>query len=246
MNKNKLYFILIPICVILCALLTVLSYLKIINNENNENNDAIKFKNEYELLNGEKSSNKEYKKITIDKQNPVKYSNYDEIIDVIKNGTGVIYLGYPECPWCRTAIPVLLEALKNNDIYTLYYLNIKDERDSYVIQDGQLTYELDENNKEIKGTEGYFKLLKALDKYLTDYMIVYENETYETGEKRLYAPSVIFVKDGKVLGIQVSTVDTQESGYDELTKEQYSELYDIYESYILEMKDETCSLDSSC
>ncbi len=243
MKEKNLYIILIPTCIILCAILAIISYLKIVNN----NNDSIKFKNEYERFNGEKSSSgKEYKKLNIDRNNPIKYSNYDEIIDVIENKSGVIYLGFPECPWCRTALPVLFDVLKENNIDNLYYLNIKNERDSYVVQDDKITYELDDNDREIKGTKGYFRLLDVLDRYLTEYIISYEGKTYETGEKRLYAPSVIFVKDGKVLGIQVSTVETQEDGYDELTKDQYDELYGIYESYIVEMNSDTCSLDSSC
>ncbi len=242
MKFQKIYYILIPI---LCALLAAVSYYKIINN--NKESDAIKFKNEYEELNNKKAnSSNQYKNIKIDKENPVKYSNYDEIIDVINNKTGVIYLGFPECPWCRTALPVLLDVLSDNDVGTLYYLNIKSERDSYVVQDGEITYELDNDNNPIKGSEGYFKLLDALDEYLTDYTLEVDGKIYEVGEKRLYAPSVIFVRNGEVLGIQVSTVESQKSGYDELTDEEYEELYSIYEDYILDMYSSTCSTDSSC
>ena len=89
-------------------------------------------------------------------------------------------------------------------------------------------------------------MLKALDEHLTEYTIVFEEETYEVGEKRIYAPSVIFVKDGEVLGIHVSTVSSQTDPYDKLTEEQYNELYDIYEGYIFEMSELTCSENSSC
>ncbi len=246
MKKDNLYKILIPIGVILCAVLAVLAYVKIVNNKDT-NSDALKFKEEYEELNGEKNQNfQEYKLLEIDEDNPVKYADYDELIDVIKNKTGVIYLGFPPCPWCRTALPVLFDVLKDNNIDTLYYKNILTVRDSYVVEDGKLTYELDDEGKEIKGEDGYFKLMDALDEHLTDYVISFEGKTYETGEKRIYAPTVIFVKDGKVIGLHVSTVESQESGYDELTKEQYEELYSIYEDYILEMKSETCSSDFSC
>lgn len=243
MKNEKIIFIL---STILCAALVVLAYLKLVNN-NKASEDSIKFKEEYETLNNKEASlGRKYKELELSESNPIKYSNYDELLDIIENKTGIIYLGFPECPWCRTALPVLFEAAKENNIDTIYYLNIRNERDSYVVEDGKLTYALDGNGNEIKGSEGYFKLLEALDEHLSDYVISVDGETYEVGEKRLYAPSVIFVRDGKVLGIQVSTVESQTDGYEPLTEEGHEELYSIYDSYIAEMKSETCSTDSAC
>ena len=48
--------------------------------------------------------------------------------------------------------------------------------------------------------------MEALDEHLTEYTISFEDKTYETGEKRIYAPTIIFVKEGKVLGLHDSTV----------------------------------------
>lgn len=243
MKDKKILIILVPI---LFAALSILSYLKIIN-VSKSTDDSIKFKEEYEVFNNKKaSSGKKYKKLNINKNNRVKYSNYDELIDIIKNKTGIIYLGYPTCPWCRSAIPVLFEVVKDNNINTIYYLNIEKERDYYIVEDEKLTYALDDNGKEMKGTDGYFKLLDALDEHLSDYVISVDGKKYEVGEKRIYAPSVIFVKDGKVIGIHVSTVASQSSGYDALTKEEHDELYSIYEDYIIELKNSTCSIGSSC
>ena len=138
MKKEKVLLICLPI---LCAIGAIIAYFKVINI----NNDAIKFKKEYEGYNGVKiSDNLYYSNLDIDEDNPIKYSNYEEIIDVIKNKTGIIYLGFPECPWCRSALPVLLDALDENDIETLYYLNIKNERDVYVVEDNKLVYQTDD------------------------------------------------------------------------------------------------------
>ncbi len=246
MKKQNLYFILIPIGVILCAISAILVYVKIINSNGNSD-DALKFKNEYEALNGkEVKSGLFYKTINISEDNPVKYADYDELIDVIKNKTGVIYLGFKECPWCRSALPILFDVLKNNKINTLYYMDIRNIRDSYVVNDGKLEFELDSNGNEIKGEDGYFRLLEALDDVLTDYVISFDGKTYETNEKRIYAPTVIFVRSGKVVGLHVATVESQLSGYDEMTKEQIDELYSIYEDYVLEMKNDTCSSSKAC
>ena len=88
--------------------------------------------------------------------------------------------------------------------------------------------------------------MEALDEHLTEYVISFEGKEYKTGEKRIYAPTVIFIKEGKVLGLHVSTIDSHKSGFDKMTDEQVDELYGIYENYILDMKKTTCSTDSAC
>lgn len=234
MKKETIIIITLPI---LCALVAIFSYIKLINIDV----DATKFKSEYESLNEEG-----YLELNIDKNNPIEYADYDKLLEIIENGTGIIYLGFPECPWCRNALPVLFDVAKENNVELIYYMNILNERDSYLIEDGKLVYATDEDGNEKKGTEGYFKLLDALEEHLSDYVILFEGEEYEVGEKRIYAPTVIFVRDGEVLGLHVSTVESQENPKEGLTKKQYDELYSIYEDYILEIKGGTCSIGTSC
>lgn len=239
--KQKILMILIPF---FGFVLILLSCFKFKNDA--LFTDSVQFKNEYEKFNGVEVYGNKYQKLDLSANNPIKYSNYDEILDIIENKTGIIYLGFPECPWCRTIIPVLFDVVKDNKINKIYYLNIKDERDSYVVEDGKLVYEMDENGNEKKGTEGYFKLLEALDEHLTDYTIFYEDKEYETGEKRIYAPTVIFVKNGKIIGIHVSSIDSQTNGFNKLSLKEEEELYSIYEEYILNMKQTSCTKGSSC
>ena len=49
------------------------------------------------------------------------------------------------CPWCRNALPVLFDAAKENDVETIYYMNILNERDSYVVEDKKLVYAKDKD-----------------------------------------------------------------------------------------------------
>ena len=229
----------LKICVVVLSTLLLIAC-------SNKQSDAKKFKDEYESLNNKTSvSGHKIKSLKISSNNPIKYSNYDEIIDVIKNKSGVIYLGYPDCPWCRTAIPVLLEAAKDYKIDTIYYLNIKYDRDYYEVKDNKLVYQKDSNGKEKKGAKGYFKLLKLLDKELDDYIVKdSDNKEYNVGEKRIYVPLIIFVNEGKIIGTHTSTVDTQESGYDNLTDEEYDELNGIYAEYIKQLVNNYC--DEAC
>ena len=240
MNKNKYMMVLVPVVFLL---LFVLAYFKFINSEN----DAAKFKKEYESYNNkETKSGNTYQKLKISSNNPIVYASYDELIDVVKNKTGIIYLGFPNCPWCRTALPVLLKVAEKNKVNTIYYKNIYEDRDSYEIQEDKLVYSVDEKGNEIKGVEGYFDLMKELDDYLTEYVISYDGTEYDTNEKRIYAPTIVFVKDGKILGVHIGTVEGQESGFDKLTDEQYDELYSIFEEYILDMQSDSCEVGNSC
>lgn len=187
MNKKKLMVVIdILLGAILVGVMTfgIYQYLK---------SDGEKFKAEYEALNNENVN------INISKNNPIKYVTLDEVFDIIQNKTGVIYFGFPGCPWCRNMIPVLFEAAKNNNIDTIYYFNPRNVKKS--------------DNDE------YNKLKEILNEYLSE---------DETGQKVLYVPDVYFIKDGKIVGHHLGTVDSQEDPTISLTEEEKNELLDIF------------------
>jgi len=201
-----------------------------------ENTDALKFEEEYEVLNNEKNSyGLKYPYVEIDSNNPIKYSNASEISKIVESGTGIIYLGYSKCPWCRNVVPVLLHAVEDAGIDNIYYIDMYDERDSYKVDE--------ENNLylEKEGSSDYKKLLEIFNEYLDDYYVK-DNQGNEifTGEKRIYVPMVIFVREGDVIGIHIDTVESQTNPYKLLNDEQYEELYNIYSRYIHEMLNDLC------
>lgn len=219
MKYEKLLMITMPILLVVAI---VLGYFKVIRTQN----DSIKFKNEYENLN----SNKNYYKINIDKENPIKYSSYKEIFEVLKSKTGIIYLGYPEDNNSRFAIETLLKVIEENNVdTTVYYLDIHNDRDSYTIENNELVYDIDKNGNQIKGTENYFKLLKLLDKNLSEYILYLDDKEYDVEEKRIIFPSIIFVNKGEVLGIEYASTDME-----------FEDLYYAYEHYILDMYSSVC------
>ena len=122
-----------------------------------EDSDEVKFKQEYESLNG-KSNDKDkvYKTIDISANNGIKYVGAKEVIDILSSKSGVIYFGFPECPWCRNAIGVLLSARKQAKLDKIYYYNALKIRD---------VKHLDYNSNIVedkKGTEEYYKILELL------------------------------------------------------------------------------------
>jgi thiol-disulfide isomerase/thioredoxin len=198
--------------------------------------DAVKFKEEYEELNGTTSSSgKEYPSVNIDSDNVIVYSSLEEVLDILDSGTGVIYLGYPTCPWCRNAVPVLLKASDNTSLDKIYYVNMTDVRDKM---------ELDSNNSIVTTKEAdkeYYELLEKLDDILLEYTLTDDDgNEYDTQEKRVYVPTVLFVYNGKVVDYHFDTVDSQTDPYVVLDEEQTLELYNIYLQGIHKVLNDQC------
>ena len=123
--------------------------------------DASKFKEEYSR---------------VSEDNVFVYRTDKEIIDILKHGTGIVYLGFPECPWCQAYVSYLDEVAKETKIEKIYYLNI---------------LEIRKNN-----TKEYQEIVSLLDNYLS-----YDEE----GKKRIYVPAVVAVKEGEIIGFEDET-----------------------------------------
>lgn len=135
-----------------------------------EESDALKFSSEYP---------------SVDESNIFVYRTSSEIINILKNGTGIVYLGFPECPWCKAYVPYLNEVAKSNGLNKIYYFNILEDR---------------KNN-----TDAYKEMVSLLKDYLPN---------DDEGNKRIYVPAVIAVKAGEIVGFDCETAyDTK--GYDD-------------------------------
>lgn len=147
--NKKIRYIVFGVLLILLLLISV--YFIFIKKEN----DNIKF-------------SKEYNSVT--KENIFVYKTKEEILNILEHGTGIVYFGYPECPWCMAYVPLLNEIAMNEGIEKIYYYNIKEDR---------------KNN-----TEFYQKVVNILNDYLD-----YDQE----GKKRIFVPNVTFVKNGEII-----------------------------------------------
>lgn len=204
--------------------------------------DALKFKKDYEKLNNtvRESDGANYNNVKISKNNPIKYLTAKEAVDVIKNKEGVIYFGANWCPWCRNAIPVLFEAAKEENLKTIYYLDMDTVRNIWEIKDHELV-------KTTNESEGYYELLEALDSILGDKTYTLKDKdgkVFDTNEKRIYMPLIITVKNGKILDTKLGTTTLNEgqTKYDDLTKEQHDELLETYKTMIKNMRKDECSV----
>lgn len=86
--------------------------------------DNIRFKMSYEFINQVELTNGKKIKVSIPYDNRIKYINEEELLKLLNNGTGVLYMGYNTCPWCRNAVPILIDSVLENEIDTIYYVDI--------------------------------------------------------------------------------------------------------------------------
>ena len=150
MKNKKIYLISIILLILIAATLFFIFN----NKKSNEENDNKVFASEYGIT----------------EDNVYVYRTLEEINKILENGTGLVYLGFPECPWCRGYVPIINEVAKEQGLDKIYYFNIKKDR---------------EDNSKL-----YQKTVELLGDNLR-----YDNE----GNRRIYAPSLIAVKNGKVV-----------------------------------------------
>lgn len=203
-------------------------------------NDSLKFKEEYEGFNGEKNDYFEYRNLSITEKNPIIYSSAEEIVQKIENNeTFIVYFGDPECPWCRSVIEQAINSANENGISKIYYVRIWNGFHNEILRD---VYELDKESPvlKVKGTVSYYKLLKYFDKLLQDYTLTNkDNKTIQVNEKRIFAPSFIYVKDSNPLQLVDGISKKQESYNSTLTEEILSEEKEIFDKFYQSTK--TCS-----
>lgn len=161
MKKNNKLIYVLGLCLVL--VIGVGLYFFVFKNKETDN---IKFAKEYTSVN---------------KDNVFVYRDINEIIKIMENGTGVIYLGFPECPWCNAYVKYLNEVAKEEGIDKIYYYNILEDR---------------KNN-----TAEYQKIVSLLSGNL---------QYNEEGNERIYVPNVSFHIKGQLIGNDYETsLDTK-------------------------------------
>ena len=176
---------------------------------------------------------KSYPIVNISADNTVKYIKPKEVVNVLKKGSGIIYFGYNTCPWCRSLVSTLTEVAKEKK-EKIYYVDIKDIRSTFTIDNG-------------KSTKDYYNILDELDNYLEEYFLEDEDgNKYDTKEKRLYAPTIVAVSRGNITSVHIGTVSSQKSGYDKLTEEEIKELENIITDLITKKNEVVCTKENNC
>lgn len=196
--------------------------------KNEKMSDALKFKKAYESDNGKKrgKDGKVIRSLDIPSNNPIVYSDCSNILEKMNNNESfVVYFGFSECPWCRSCIETMIETAKENNVDKVYYVDVKDVRDSLVIADDGSVMMVKEPGK------GYDELVERLSSVLDDYVLQnIDGNEVNTGEKRIYAPNFVIVKDGQPLIKIDGTSSLQKDPYEELSVEMIDDMQDIFKN----------------
>ena len=162
MNRKQKIILAIVLVALIGGLLGLSYWVKHNRNIKNTMNqsqivsDSAKFKSEYPRV----AAN-----------NRFVYASDKEVLNIFDSGSGVVFLGFPQCPWCQHLSEYVDQAARAEGIAKIYYLNIRDAR---------------ANNSEV-----YQKLVKKLEPYL---------DKDDSGKPRIFVPDVSIVKDGKIIG----------------------------------------------
>jgi len=132
-------------------------------------------------------------------------TNIDEVINIINNKYGIVFMCTPDTEWCKKYAEILNDVAIEKDIDKVYYLNIKNERSL--------------------NTNKYQKLVNSLSEVLL---------TDDTGNKRIYMPEVVFVRDGKIIAHdnETSFITNDETVEDYWTIENVEKLKNKLREYI--------------
>ena len=163
---------------------------------------------------GGKAEFKDEYKESIQSNNLYKYITQYDVLELLNDGTGVLYLGYPEDVECKRIVSVLNETAFTNGI-------------------DKIVLSLNEMNKvevENQSTNFYNELLKELKDNTDEYILEDENgKIYKTGKMKLNTPSVVFIKDGEIVYFHDGIVEGYNDVNVDLTQEQLDELERIYQ-----------------
>lgn len=199
-NKTKLIIIIVAIIAIIAGgvLITTMYITK--DEPIEQISDSEKFKSEYD---------------GVKEDNIFVYKSLSDINKILESGTGVVYLGFPECPWCQKYVVYLEEVAEEVGINKIYYNDILDYRA--------------DNSKE------YQKTVELLDNYL-----LLDDE----GNKRVFVPEIVVVKNGEIIGHDnESSVVTEEDGTpnEYWTDKKVSKLKSKLTKLMNEVKTNTCT-----
>lgn len=192
------------------------------------------FKTEYEQYNGKQNdSGKTYRTVDIPSDNPMVTVTAEDVVKRIENGdTFYVYFGDALCPWCRSVIETAVSEAQKAGVSEIDYVDIWDSegnevlRDSYEVKDGKAV------QKQV-GTEAYQTLLKDFDSFLEEYTVTDDNDQkYDTGEKRIYAPTYVYIKNGRaeklVTGISEKQTDAWGELSDDILQDEQNTLTDFF------------------
>ena len=193
-----LYIVIIGIVVIL---LIGIGCIFLFNGNPSEEEEEVssgeKFKESYETLNDKKDENgNTYLPVQLTSYDLIHYSTEEEVLTFLEKGTGVLYFGTPSNQGSRFIVPILFDAANEIGLEQINYYDASAIRDQKKLDTNDTITTVQE------GTDTYYQIVDLLKESLP----VYE-ELKDDSIKRLYFPTVVFLKQGRVIDLYTMDED---------------------------------------
>lgn len=160
----------VRICIYLC-LYAVLIGMFIYLGKKDYGNHVVKYSDNEKF-------NQDYPEIPVD--NNFNYINANDVVNLLNNGTGVIYIGFASNEWSQYYVKYMYEALKEKNLDNIYYYDsVKDKS---------------------RQSKSYNEIINILKDYL------YRNDDDKVD---IETPCLIFVKNGVITFFDDETAITR-------------------------------------
>ena len=104
------------------------------------------------------------------------FRNAAQTAEILEKGTGVVFLGFKECPWCQLYAVFLHDAAREMELKRIFYCDIREDREN--------------------STESYQKIVSILSGLLQ-----YDDE----GRPRVFVPDVTIIDSGIIISRDYET-----------------------------------------
>lgn len=186
---------------------------------------TLTFKAEYEALN-----DNEHPHMNVPEKLNIHILSFDQTQAMLNSGSGILFFWFPSCPWCRNLLPELFAAMEKSNVKDLYYFNPKELRDQKELVEGKIVVKKE-------STPEYDRLLNKLDEILPEYKGLNNPKI-----KRLYVPTVLVIKDGKVVNHHFETLPEQTDPHTPLTSDQKIKLQVILQDAMSPLTNTSCAI----
>ncbi|WP_075877265.1 TlpA family protein disulfide reductase [Merdibacter massiliensis] len=150
---------------------------------------------------GERADMSAYGTLT-DQEHVFYEKTMEDVLSIFENKqSAIVYFGYVGCPWCAEAIPIMDEVAKAKGLTICYAPTYDGEK--YTLQG-------DIRNK--------------IFSYLNDFL-----SEDDDGNKAMYVPFVVVIKDGTVVSAHEGTVSTHNAHERVMNDSEIIELTNIYQ-----------------
>ena len=119
---------------------------------------------------------------TLPEDNAFYYMEKEDLVSFLEHGTGILFFGFPECPWCQAYLPIANDVLLQAEAKCGYYNIYTDKTEDREFYDeiGNLLVSQNDTEEEI---------------------IHYDND----GKQVIFMPLILFVSEGRITAFDNET-----------------------------------------